>query len=729
MLCRTTTMNKENHTTQFNVKPWVAYGTVFISSAAIMILEIVAGRIISRYLGASQYTWTSVIGVVLAGISGGNYLGGYLSDRFRPRPLLTLIFALASVTALSIPIMNHWAGQWLWLLERSWPVRIALHVFLAFIVPSTLLGMISPVIARLMLLQKEKVGLTIGKVYAWGTVGSILGTFLAGFYLIAAFGTGTVILIIACLLAALAVYYGVMNGFTVFTACLAVFLFFCDQSESVVSDQVMSALRYETPAEAAYTNFYETESAYSYVAVRAEAARPDYRIMILDRLWHSKVNISNPAQLLGEYTWIQQAFIELFYAENNPLHCLIIGGGGYAMPGYLLEKHTNLELHVAEIDPVVTEAAGKALALHDDTRMHIANVDGRNYVTDLMRDERMHDRFDVILGDSINNYSIPYHLTTLEFNEQLETLLSPDGAYLVHFLDSLQSGRLIGAMVNTLERTFPFIEVVSVSGDRHHQSTFMVIASHEPLDVQAALAWIRTRYSTFTGFQLSSDMLQQCRERVGDMVLTDQHAPVDTLLRPVVDRDKGDLFTAYLTRASRDLRESRVERARAWITKVLEQDEHHFNALILLSELHMTEGDYAQAVHAVSRALAVRSASVRALQLKLDALMRQGSMAESAATAERLLEVHRRNLIGLNVLGVLRAREGHSDAALEYFRKAQQVAPGDGTAALLSRHFLSEESLNRSGRHARYQTYQRPVIGMVEAATGEQLKTSSSLLF
>ena len=81
---------------------WHPYIIVFVSSACIMILELVAGRIIAPYVGVSLYTWTSVIGVVLAGISLGNYVGGWLADRYASLRLLGSIFALAGLTSFSI---------------------------------------------------------------------------------------------------------------------------------------------------------------------------------------------------------------------------------------------------------------------------------------------------------------------------------------------------------------------------------------------------------------------------------------------------------------------------------------------------------------------------------------------------------------------------------------------------------------------------------------------------
>ena len=57
-----------------------------------MVVELVAGRLIARYVGSSLYTWTSVIGIVLAGIAGGNYVGGLLADRYKAREALSLTF-------------------------------------------------------------------------------------------------------------------------------------------------------------------------------------------------------------------------------------------------------------------------------------------------------------------------------------------------------------------------------------------------------------------------------------------------------------------------------------------------------------------------------------------------------------------------------------------------------------------------------------------------------------
>ena len=70
---------------------------VFIASFCTLVIELVAGRILAPFVGVSLYTWTSIIGIVLAGISIGAYLGGLISDRYpRPSTLGWLLLPLGS---------------------------------------------------------------------------------------------------------------------------------------------------------------------------------------------------------------------------------------------------------------------------------------------------------------------------------------------------------------------------------------------------------------------------------------------------------------------------------------------------------------------------------------------------------------------------------------------------------------------------------------------------------
>jgi predicted membrane-bound spermidine synthase len=164
---------------------------VFVSNACIMVLELVAERVIAPHVGVSLYTWTSIIGVVLAGMSLGNYVGGRLADRAASPRLLGLIFLLGGFTSLATLVTSRLDIvaflQWPLILE------IVLLITILFFLPAAILGTVSPIVAKLALRDLARTGSTVGKIYAAGTVGSILGTLATGFVLTALFGTHRII--------------------------------------------------------------------------------------------------------------------------------------------------------------------------------------------------------------------------------------------------------------------------------------------------------------------------------------------------------------------------------------------------------------------------------------------------------------------------------------------------------------------------------------------------------
>ncbi|MBS0264555.1 MAG: spermidine synthase [Planctomycetes bacterium] len=173
---------------------------VFGTSVCIMVLELTASRLIAPYVGSSLYTWTSVIGVVLAGISLGNYLGGWLADRYQPQKVLAWLFLASGLLTFSVLVLNGWAAETARPESTSWPVWVMCVVAWVFFLPALSLGTISPVTASMALKRSVKTGITVGNIYAWGALGSIVGTFLTGFWLIGEFGSREVICVTSCAL-------------------------------------------------------------------------------------------------------------------------------------------------------------------------------------------------------------------------------------------------------------------------------------------------------------------------------------------------------------------------------------------------------------------------------------------------------------------------------------------------------------------------------------------------
>jgi MFS family permease len=164
---------------------------VFMSSACIMILELVAERIIAPHVGSSLYTWTSIIGVVLAGISLGNYVGGWVADRWASPRLLGRIFVLAGLASIGILVVN----RFVMVPSGPWPlmVKSLLLIAVLFLPPAAILGTVSPIVAKLAVNDLNETGQTVGQLYAYGSMGSIIGTFATGFFLVFLFNTHVII--------------------------------------------------------------------------------------------------------------------------------------------------------------------------------------------------------------------------------------------------------------------------------------------------------------------------------------------------------------------------------------------------------------------------------------------------------------------------------------------------------------------------------------------------------
>ena len=510
--------------------------TVFVSSLCIMVVELVAGRLIARHVGSSLYTWTSVIGIVLAGIAAGNYAGGRIADRYEPRAALSSLFLMASATCLLIPLLNDRLGALPALREMDWAARIACHVFAVFFLPSCLLGTIGPVAAKMAIEMSRRLGRAVGNVYSWGAVGSIVGTFLTGYFLIARMGTIAVLLSVAAVLLAMAILYRA-SGLLPWLWCGVTIA--CSLAAAAPFDWAKTAgKRLGLRHGADEYVFLEEESQYSYIRVEEEIETPGLRSMTLDFLIHAYVDMFDPNDLHYDYERIYAGVTEAAVAAWKPdggARALFLGGGGFVFPRWYARRFPQAYGEVAEIDPAVTRAAFDAFGLEADTPLRIFNLDARNHVDDLllrMTPDGQSGKFDLVYGDAFNHYSPPFHLTTYEFNEKVRRLMSGRAAFLVNVIDVYRSGRFLGAVIRTLEQSFPYVYVFCTSpggpSDADERDTFVVVGATGLLDVKSL------DYDRYSAALLAPEHLDKLRLRSGGLVLTDDFAPVDNLLAPVI---------------------------------------------------------------------------------------------------------------------------------------------------------------------------------------------------
>jgi spermidine synthase len=497
---------------------WRPHLIVFISSACTMIVELVAGRIIAPYVGVSLYTWTSVIGVVLAGISLGNYLGGRLADRWASLRLLGGIFLLGGLSCLGILAVESLNR----LTPEGWPIIVEILALTAalFFLPSTILGGVSPVVAKLAVRDLAQTGRTVGKIYAASAVGSIVGTFATGFVLISWLGTHTIVWGVALALLAL--------GLLLLLGSRPRSLFIV--TAIVVGGSLLALKRdwLRSPCT------LETDYFCIKVEEREHGGKP-VRALILDRLVHSYTSLDDPTLLVYEYEKVYAEVTAYRAQRDDHLSVLFIGGGGYTFPRYMEAVYPGSELDVVEIDPGVTRVAHDLLGLSRDTAVVTYNQDARLFLKGTPAQP-----YDLIFGDAFNDFSVPYHLTTRQFNDRVRAWLADDGLYVVNIIDGA-GGHFMRAYVHTMRQTFHhvYLAPTNPSWRESSRNTFVIIATDTALDLPAFASIDAGDGDAYLARQVLSEAEVDAILAEGRAVtLTDRYAPVDQMLAPVYRGEK-----------------------------------------------------------------------------------------------------------------------------------------------------------------------------------------------
>jgi MFS family permease len=517
------------------LRRYLPHLVVFISSMGVMIIELVASRLISKYFGSSLYTWTGIIGVVLGGISLGNFIGGRLADKFSPRNIIAILLLIASLLTFLVLVLDLLLFR---IIDRgafstataAMVFRSLLLILVLFFLPSTSLGTVSPVMAKYALEHSDRVGNTVGSIYAVSAIGSIVGTFLSGYLLIPLLGITTIVVVVGSLLALLALLMGRLRAVSLgWILIILVSLLVFQLSDSAES------LLY--PGHADSTVLYRSDSRYSHIEVR-DVIRGDRteRILIQDALIHNRYDPAVPDDLLYQY---EQIFAVLTrrvavqragasQAKTAALRTLTLGAGGCVFPLYLERNYPHSENEVVEIDPEVLELAREFFDLSRDSSIVQVVTDARNYVASLQGS----GRFDIVYLDAFNSYSIPSHLTTLEFNRQMAGILSPGGLVMANCIDIFDLGRFLNAYLNTLASVFPYTAVYADTDfSSRRRATIVIVAASQPVGEEADVLYSES--GDTVGYRLSGELLDDLRFRNGNGILTDNYAPVENFIAPI----------------------------------------------------------------------------------------------------------------------------------------------------------------------------------------------------
>lgn len=500
---------------QWRVTAYAA--TIFISSALLMVLEIVAARLIAPYVGVSLYTWTSIIGVILAGLSLGNWLGGIWADRGATSLAAGVTLALAALASMAILLLLTWVAPFI--MANGFNVLSAtfLYVVLLFFIPAMLLGVVTPLLTTLALRIDSRTGHIVGRMHALAALGSIAGTFLSGYWLIQYFGTRSVLIGCSVLLLLLSLPFLRRRRVIHIPVILAAFM-------------VLVGL---THARDGYLNPCDVESSYYCIRVvdaSDEAPSGTARAMILDHLLHSINHYNFPELLLSPYVHLMDELVSYHFAERTPgLRYFFAGGGAYTQPRAVRSAWPDAKVVVAELDPAVTGVAAQKMwvntqgmqVMHQDARMALGQMQNQ--------------AFDVIVGDVFHDVAVPYHLTTREYAQLVHSRLVKDGMYLMNVVDRYPDPALVKSMYKTLGTVFANVNIwLEKNPHQSHRATYVLAASDRPQVEQE----LHSRQGlTRTWVNVTGEILGQGTS-LGELpVLTDDFVPVERLVSNILFED------------------------------------------------------------------------------------------------------------------------------------------------------------------------------------------------
>jgi spermidine synthase len=475
----------------------VAALLVFIASGAVLVLEILGVRLLAPYVGLTLETYTTIIGVVLGGIALGAAAGGRAADQLDPSRLLAALLVTGGVLALTtVPLIRllgeafEGAGQ---------ASALALSLF-ALLPAATVLSAVTPVVVKLQLADLAESGTVVGRMSAWATAGALAGTFCTGFIFVPLLPVSVTVIGLGAVLVAAGIAAGV--AFRAFPGGALAAI--------GAGAAVLAA------ASAAAGTRCTTESVYYCARVVADDARPTGRVLVLDDLRHSYVDLADPRHLEFAYTrWMGDA-LDAMRPAGEPLDALFIGGGGFTLPRYVLATRPGSTTRVLEVDGQLVDLARERLGLRTGHDLAVRVGDAR--VT--LRDEPA-DSADVVVGDAFGSRSVPWHLATAEFVADIRRVLRDDGIYLLNVIDYRELG-LLRAEAATLLDAFADVALVAVpEGDRPAGGNLVLIASDRPLPPSAG--------STAQGAR-TFDRAALARIVAGADPLTDDDAPADQLI-------------------------------------------------------------------------------------------------------------------------------------------------------------------------------------------------------
>ena len=496
---------------------------VFFGGLSSIGAELTVSRLIAPYFGSSTFIWATIIGITLAFLSVGYWIGGRLADR---RPTAHVLYGVTAAAAVAIGLVPILARP---ILGASLTAFQNLDVgafygalvgtLLLLALPVTLLGFVTPYAIRLRVQDVRSAGETAGSIYALSTAGSIAGSFLPVLVFIPLLGTARTFLVLALLLlvpsiVGLALVRAILPAAVAASAVVLLPLVAAAADPGGVRPPDRGTL------------LHEQESTYNYIQVVEE----DGAAKLILNDGHAVHSIYDPDRLLTGGPWDYFMAGPLVVDGAGPetvQRAMFIGLAGGTGVRQLSAAYGPIRVDGVEIDPEIVEVGRDYFGLDEIPNLNVIVADGRYAL------RTSQETYDLIAVDAYRQPYIPFQLASKEFFDEAASKLTEDGVVVVNAGRTQTDYRLVDALAGTMRASFDRVYAIDVG---RYLNTIL-IGTNAP----SSLANIEPNAARFGAASPIREVARWIAEsgdaraiEPGGAVFTDDRAPVERIVDGII---------------------------------------------------------------------------------------------------------------------------------------------------------------------------------------------------
>ena len=465
---------RDRLTAVFRTQPAWMLPLMLFSGANAFLYEVLWTRMLTHVMGGSIYAFATMLAAFLTGIALGGGLAGKVAAH-RERAAVAFAFAQVAIGVLSM-------GVYAWMGPLIPDARNAytLAVFAAAVMlPATIfIGATLPLAIRVLARDGSEATASTARIYAWNTVGAIIGATLAAFVLIPGLGFEGSIRVAVGINFLLALWAAgcvarprpIPVGIACAGIAAVLAIYTPARPQAVVSSSGFT-VNYPTPPRELYYSVGRSST----VMLLASGT---YYYLRTNGLPEASVLVRGSPPSIDTQKWLTALPV---IARPDTRDMLVVGfGGGVALEGVPPSVES---IDVVELEPEVIEANRQLAGMRDidplaDPRINVVINDARNALR-LTRKS-----YDAIVSQPSHPWTAgASHLFTREFAADVRNRLNDGGVFLQWMNAEFLDEALLRTLAATLAAEFEYVRLYQPSA-----RVLMFLASDAPLDVELELA-------------------------------------------------------------------------------------------------------------------------------------------------------------------------------------------------------------------------------------------------